>query len=48
MRLDITLMHRAGGEAALDDHLGLGKTFGDVTLLDLEPAADVGRLALEL
>ena len=48
MRLDIALMHRAGGEAALDDDLGLGEAFRDVALLDLEPAGDVGRLALEL
>jgi hypothetical protein len=48
MRLDIALMHRARREGALDDDFSLLETFGDVALLDLEPAADVGRFSLEL
>ena len=48
MRLDIALMHRAGGEGALDHDLGLLEAFRDVALLDFELAGDVGDLALEL
>ncbi len=48
VRLDIALMHRAGGETALDDDFSLGEAFDDVTLLDLEAATDIRRLALEL
>ncbi len=48
MRLDIALVHRTGGEAALDHDFGFGKTLRDVALLDFEPAGDVGRLAFEL
>src|ERR1700716_4016630 len=39
---------RGGGEPALDDDFGLFEPLRDVTLLDLEPAADVRRLAFEL
>ena len=48
MRFDIALMHRTGGEGAFDNDVGRGKTLRDVTLLDLDAASDVGRLALEL
>ena len=48
MRLDIALMHRARGEGALDDDFGVLEAFGDVTLLDLQLAGDIGRLAFEL
>ena len=48
MRLDIALMHRTGGEGALDDDFGFAEALRDVALLDFEPAADVRRLAFEL
>ncbi len=48
MRLDIALVNWARGEGALDDDVGLFKTFRDVALLVLEAAGDVGRLAFEL
>ena len=48
MRLDIALMHRARGEGALDDDVGLLEAFRDVALLVLDAAGDVGRLAFEL
>ncbi len=48
MRLDIALVNGARGEGALDDDVGLLEAFGDVALLVLEAAGDVGRLAVEL
>ena len=48
MRLDIALVHRARGEAPLDDDVSLLEAFRDVALLVLDPACDVGRLAFEL
>src|SRR5205085_8641521 len=48
MRLDIALVHRARIERALDDDVGLLEALGEVALLVLDAAGNVGRLALEL
>ena len=48
MRLDIALVHRARGEAAFDDDVGLLEALGDIALLVLDATGDIGRLALEL
>ena len=47
MRLDIALVHRARGEAALDDDVGFLEPLRDVALLHFQLAGDVRRLALE-
>ena len=44
MRLDIGLVHRLGGVAALDDHLGLLEAGVDVALLEVDALGDVRRL----
>ena len=48
MRLDIALVHRARGEGALDDDVGLLEAFGDVALLVFEAAGDIRRFSFEL
>ena len=48
MRFDVALMHRTGGEGALDHHLRLLETLRDVALLDFKLASDIRRLAFEL
>ena len=44
MRLDIRLVHRLGGVAALDDHLGFLEAGIHVALVEVHPLGDVGRL----
>ncbi len=43
MRFDIALMHRLGGVATLDDHLGLGEALVDIAALQPIALGDVGR-----
>ena len=41
MRLDISLVHRLGGVATFDDHLGLIEAVLDVALVEVHPLGDV-------
>ena len=44
MRLDVGLVHRLRGVAALDDDLGVLEACLDVALLEGDDLGDVGRL----
>ncbi len=44
MRLDIALMHRLGGEVALDNNVGRLEACLDVAKLELDPLGDIRRL----
>jgi hypothetical protein len=51
MRLDIRLMHRLGGIAALNDHLGFLEAGLDVALVEVYALGDIrrlGRLRLDI
>ena len=51
MRLDVGLMHRLGGVAALDDDIGFLEARLDVAFVEIHPLGDVrrlGRLGLEV
>ena len=47
MRLDITLMHGLGLEAAFDDYVGFLEAGFNIALLVFEGAGDIGGLAFE-